>query len=233
VTTDEHDLGALGSYVLGGLGADDRRAVEDHLARCPQCRAEHAGLAVVPAALGELPPEALLDGPPDGGELVLQRALRQVRGESARQTLRGRIQTGAVAAAVVAVALAGGLLLGRGQDRPPVAAAPAASAAQPAGMKVASRTDSATGARLTVRVTPAAGWVRVTAAVTGIPAGQRCRLWVLGRDGTKELAGSWLVSEKGAHDGTKLDGSALVAPQDVAAVQVANAAGRDFVTARV
>jgi RNA polymerase sigma-70 factor (ECF subfamily) len=233
VKTDEHDLGALGSYVLGALGGDDRRSVEEHLARCPQCRAEQVGLAEVPAVLAELPPEVLLDGPPDGGELVLQRVLRQVRAESTRQTLRGRIQTGAVAAVVVAVALAGGLLLGRGQGRQPAAVAPAAPAAQPAGTKVASRTDPATGARLTVRVTPAAGWVRVTAAVTGIPAGQRCRLWVLGRDGTKELAGSWLVSEKGARDGTKLDGSALVTPQDVAAVQVANAGGREFVTVRV
>jgi anti-sigma factor RsiW len=234
--TYEHDLGALGSYVLGGLAEPERRSVEGHLVECEQCRAERIALAEMTAALAEMPPEALLDGPPDGGELVLQRTLRQVRTESTRRNLGRRLQIGAAAAAAVAAALTGGVLLGRGQDRQPaVAAQPAApsASAQPAGTRVGSRTDPATGARLTIRVMPAAGWVRVTAAVTGIPAGQRCRLWVVGRDGTRELAGSWLVSEKGARNGTKLDGSALVAPQNVVAVEVANVGGREFVTVRV
>lgn len=51
---------------------------------------------------------------------------------------------------------------------------------------------------LTRAVVPAVGWVRVNAAVTGIPAGQQCRLIVLGRDGSRQLAGSWLVSTAGA-----------------------------------
>lgn len=234
MSRDEHDVEALGTYVLGGLDEADRRSVEEHLAGCEWCRAERTGLEEMREALGELPPEAFLDGPPDDGDVVLQRTLRRIREESARQgRRRGALAAATVAAAVVA-ALAAGVVLGRGQDRPspvpaPTVVLPTASP-YPAGTRVGSRLDPGTGARLTVRVVPAAGWVRVTAAVMGIPQGQRCRIWVVARDGTRVLAGSWLVSAQGARDGTTLDGSALVAPQDVAAVEVDSVAGRRFVS---
>jgi len=133
----------------------------------------------------------------------------------------------------VIVALAAGVIVGRGQQaQPPPVARPAPSAlpTPPPGTKVGSAVDATTGARMTVKVTPAAGWVRVSAAVSAIPAGQQCRLWVVARDGSRQLAGSWLVSATGARDGVTLDGSALVAPADVAAVQVDNTGGRPFVT---
>jgi hypothetical protein len=66
--------------------------------------------------------------------------------------------------------------------------------------------------------------------VTGIAEGRRCRLWVVARDGTRQLAGSWLVSAKGAQEGTALDGSALVPPTDVVAVAVDDVDGRPLVS---
>ena len=45
---------------------------------------------------------------------------------------------------------------------------------------------------------PGPGWVRIKAAVSGIPQGERCRLEVVARDGTAVLAGSWVVSAAGA-----------------------------------
>jgi hypothetical protein len=137
---------------------------------------------------------------------------------------------------LAAAALTGGILLGRAQDRPPVVAGPPSpgpTATLAPGTVVASGADPVTGARMTVRVVPAAGWVRVNAKVSGIAEAQRCRLWVVARDGSRQLAGSWLVSEKGAAEGTVLDGAALVPPKDVAAVQVDNFAGRVFVTVPV
>jgi hypothetical protein len=47
------------------------------------------------------------------------------------------------------------------------------------------------------------------------------------------LAGSWVVSEKGAAEGTTLDGSALVAPADVASIQVITEAGRKYTSVAV
>lgn len=232
MTSDTHDPGALGSYVLDGLDEEQRRSVEDHLAGCARCRQERVGLEAVTAMLGELPPEALLDGPPEDGELLLQRTLRQVRRESTRTSWRRRAALGAAAGLLVLTALAGGMALGRGQQQPPLAAAPPAAPSAPAptaGTVVGSGTDPATGARLTVRVVPATGWVRVQAAVNGIAEGEECRLWVVARDGSREPAGSWLVSATGAQEGTTVDGTALVAPPDVAAVEVTDFAGHPFV----
>ncbi|MEU4745993.1 zf-HC2 domain-containing protein, partial [Actinosynnema sp. NPDC023658] len=76
--TTNHDPQLLGAYVLGVLDEPEARAVEDHLASCPRCRAELADLRVMEEAMGDVPAEALLDGPPEGGDLLLQRTLRQV-----------------------------------------------------------------------------------------------------------------------------------------------------------
>jgi hypothetical protein len=82
---------------------------------------------------------------------------------------------------------------------------------------------------MSVALTPAAGWVRVHARVGGVPAGEQCRLYVVGRDGSRREAGSWLV----AGGETTLDGTALLDPADVTAVQVETFAGRPLVTVPV
>lgn len=57
----------LGAYVLGGLSAADEAAVEGHLARCAQCRAEYDELACVPSWLDLLKSEGTdpSPGPPE------------------------------------------------------------------------------------------------------------------------------------------------------------------------
>jgi hypothetical protein len=135
----------------------------------------------------------------------------------------------------LAAAAAGGVLVGRSTGdasdaralpTPPTAVTPADPAT-----RYASTADPGTGARLTVAVIPAEGWVRINAAVSGIPRGEPCRLLIVGRDGTTALGGSWLVSADGAVNGTTLDGSALVDPAQVAGVRVENAAGKVYVSA--
>jgi anti-sigma factor RsiW len=231
VTYCGQESSVLAAHALGALDPDEAREVDRHLAGCERCRTEFAELAEVRAALDALPPEALLDGPPEDGELLLRRTLRAARIERGATGLPARLSM--VAAAVLAVVAVGaGVLVGRGTAPQPLAV-PSAATVAPPGTEIASATDPASGARLTVRVEPAAGWVRVHAAVTGIPAGQRCRLVVVGRDGTREVAGSWLVSPTAARDGTTLEGSALVAPAQVAAVLVENVDGHRFVTVNI
>ena len=219
--TTNHDPQLLGAYVLGVLDEREARAVEDHLASCPRCRAESAELRAVEEAMGGVPPEALLDGPPEGGDLLLRRTLRQVRSEREGRLRRRRAGLGLVAAAVVAVVLGGGFAVGRG-TAPDVGAVQQTSAppVPPAGTRLGSATDPETGARMTVQVKPAAGWVRVNASVTGVEQGEKCKLFVVAKDGRRAEAGSWLVSAAGEEDGTNLDGSALIAPEDVAAIEV-------------
>lgn len=236
-----HEEELLGPYVLGVLDEDDVRRVEEHVGDCVRCREEVAALREMEEVLGEVPEEAFLEGPPQGGDLLLQRTLRQVRGERAASARRRVGLAGlAVAASLAAVFWAGTQL---GGDREQVGALPAppsptASAVPSApvpGTRVASATDRGTGARMNVQVTPAAKWVRVHAAVTGIPAGERCRLVVVAKDGTRSTAGGWVVgtAEHGEGKGASLDGSAAVDPANVREVLVENESGRTFVSVPV
>ncbi|MEU1181889.1 zf-HC2 domain-containing protein [Streptomyces sp. NPDC005820] len=229
----QHDSALLGAYVLGVLDEREVRAVDEHVASCERCREELDGLREMEAALGEVPPEAFLDGPPEGGDLLLQRTLRRARGERDGVERRRRVVLTAVAAVAAAAVLGGGVLIGRGTGggTTPVAEPPPPSttavATPPAGGKVGSGTSATTGSRMTVRVTPAAQWVRVNASVKGIPAGEKCRLIVVSKDGSREVAGSWLVADE--VKGANLDGSAAVPAADVAKVVVENDHGKEYV----
>jgi anti-sigma factor RsiW len=234
MSAGSHEASQLGAYVLETLDPDERHAVDAHLAECPECRADLAELEAVKDVLNDIPPEALVQGAPDA-DLVLQRTLRQVRGEAARGSRRRWVPAAAAVAVALAGALGAGVAVGRGtapapssQATPPAPSVSVTSAAP--GTRAGTVDDPATGVRLTARVVPAIGWVRVNAAVNGIPAGENCRLIVVGKDGSREIAAGWIVSKAGETGGTTLDGSAAVAPDNVAAVEVVNTAGRRFVT---
>jgi anti-sigma factor RsiW len=218
-----HETELLGAYVLGVLDGEEWESVRRHLDGCPYCRLEVEDLRTMEAALGEIPPEAFLEGPPPDGDLLLQKAIDQVRGEH-RGRQRRRSTRLAVAAVVIAVvALGGGLLAGR-LTGPDTGAAPVAAVA-----RTAAATDPGTGATLSVAVQPAAGWVRLRATVGGVPAGEECRLYAVARDGSRWQAGSW-VAEAG---GTTLDGTALIAPDQIASVQAETYAGLVLVSATI
>ncbi|WP_250002872.1 anti-sigma factor [Actinoplanes sp. M2I2] len=224
----------LAGYLLDMLSEEEKARADEHLSGCSECRAERDSLRQWSDQLGAVPEEMLLDGPPEDADLVLQRTLRQVRRESSGHRYRRLAAVTSIAAAAAAVAIAGGVLVGRGTAPPaePVAQ-PTATLSVPAGARLGSATDASTGARMQVAMTPAAGWVRVTATVGGIPAGEKCVLEVVARDGTTAFAGSWLVSPAGESGGTTLNGSALIDPEQVRSVRVVNTSGKQFVTVDV
>src|SRR3954451_13543024 len=235
---NDHDRELFGAYALGVLDPDEKHAIDEHVASCPDCRQDLAELVEMKDSLGDVPPEAFLDGPPEGGDLLLQRTLRVVRDDKS-QASRQRFTLMAAGVVALAVVAAGaGVFVGRGTQSnvvappPPTATAPA-TATPPAGVRTVSATDAGTGAAIDATVTPAAGWVRVHADVSGIKAGKRCQLIVTSKRGEQVVAGSWLVSAKGESDGTKLDGAALVASTDVAAVEVVTFEGERLVSAPV
>ena len=53
----------LGVYVLGTIAPADRAMVDRHLASCPRCREEVAGLAGLPALLRKVPINAVMQLP--------------------------------------------------------------------------------------------------------------------------------------------------------------------------
>jgi anti-sigma factor RsiW len=235
-TREQHQSEFLGAYVLGALDEVEAHAVEQHVALCDACRTELDELTELRDVLGEVPPEAFLDGPPDDGDLLLHRTLRQVRAEKAAGRGGRTLIVAAASVVAVAIALGGGVLIGKGATSPQVVALPPPTIAPPTttvvpGTKVVS--GSAGGTRLTATVIPAVGWVRVNVSVVGLPVGQKCQLIVTSKSGQTEVAGSWLVTAKGSKSGTNLDGAALIAPDQVKSVEVRNFDGQTFVAASV
>jgi len=231
----EHDRSPLAAYVLGALTDEEKQALDAHLAGCDECQAELAELNELEAMLGEVPPEAFLDGPPQGGDLLLQRTLRQVRKERVQAGRPRRFLVAAGVAGLVAAALAGGTLIGRGTAPAPQAGggtptASATAAPSPSGVRTFAARNPNTGASMTVTLTPAPGWVKLHIKAEGIKQGQRCVLTVVDKAGHYTQAGSWLVSANGEKNGTTLDGTALVAPADVASVDVVTMEGQTLIS---
>jgi hypothetical protein len=236
-TSDINETGEhvdLAGYLMETLTDEQKREVEEHLADCDECRAEVDSLREWTVALEAVPEAMMLDGPPDGGDLLLQRTLRQIRTESNGRRHRRTAIVSSAAVVVAAAVIGGGVLAGRATAPEPPQAQPTIGVpaqSEPTagpGTKLATTVDATTGTRISVAVTPKQGWVQLYAAVNGIPAGEKCRIEVVGKDGASVLAGSWLVSKAGATAGTTLNGSALIDPANVKSVRVVNEAGKQF-----
>jgi hypothetical protein len=228
----EHDRTQLGAYALGALEPSEAQEVDEHLATCAECRAELAELEEMKEFLGEVPPEAFLDGPPEGGDLMLRRTLREVRELASEPAVapaspkrRSRWLTVAAAVVVVAGALGGGVLLGRQTAPDPN---------QPvAGSKQVTTTDTATGATMAATVEPRTGWSWVRVQIKGLKAGDECQMIVTDESGTSWVAGSWVVSDKAAQDGSTFGGGVLVPLDKVQSVEIKTVQGKHLVMATI
>lgn len=214
-----HDAVDLGAYALGLLDQGRGRAVQRHIDECAPCRREWEGLREMADLLGEMPPEVFLDGPPEGGDLVLARTVRQVRGEVSRRRRRRVLGIAAAAVVVVAAVLGGGVALGRATAGPAPVAGTVTLAAT-----------GTSGAMMHAAISPAADWVRLDVTVSGVQKGRHCKLVVVRKDGRREVAGSWAVGPKG-EAGLTIEGSADVPAADVAALSVEDADGEVYVSA--
>ena len=222
----DHDQTRLAAFVLGGLDPDEEREVEEHLRSCADCRRQVAELEETTRLLGEVPPEAFLDGPPPDGDLLLQRTLRAAQGsdEPAAPPSRRprRLLMAAAAAVIVAVALGGGVLIGRQTvDR---------TVANVAGSRHAKATEPSTGVAMATTVEPRGSWSWVKVRITGLKAGAECEMVVTGSDGQTHVAGSWVVSKDAEWDGSMFGGGVLVPADQVASVEVKTAQGEHVVT---
>jgi hypothetical protein len=219
----EHDHSQLGAYALGALQPAEIREVDEHLATCAECRTELAELEEMKEFLGEVPPEAFLDGPPEDGDLLLQRTLREVR----QPTKKSRKPWLLAAAAVVVVAgvLGGGVLIGRQTVDQADAPVP--------GSRQVSAVDAVTGTSMTTTVEPREGWTWVRVQLTGLKPGAECVMFVTDKAGKTWTAGSWLVSDQAAQDGARFGGGVLVQPDQVQSVEIKTVQGEHVVTTTV
>lgn len=247
MTAGAHDAVTLGCYALGVLDAHESHGVEQHLMGCPACRAQVADFHRIRKVLDEMPREAFLHetDQPKPSELVLQRALRQIRNESAipapraeqrprasphavedlpePQHAKPRRWPGYLAAAAVAavVAFGGGAVLLQNQaPGSSQTAAPYTGEATAGGIKLVAEVAQSSQDRYLV-----------TAKINGLPAAQKCKLVVIGTDGKKTEAHVWTSTEKGRVDGVTVRGMVSVPPDQVKSVAVENAEGKLFIVA--
>ncbi len=246
MTAGAHDAVTLGCYALGVLDAHESHGVEQHLMGCPACRAQVADFHRIRTVLDEIPREVFLHemDQPKPSDLVLQRALRQIRHESAipepRAEQRPRASPRAVeelpepqhakprrwpaylaAAAVAAVvAFGGGAALMQDQTPDSQTASPYTGEATAGGIKLVAEVAQSSQDRYLV-----------TAKINGLPAAQKCKLVVIGTDGKKTEAHVWTSTEKGRVDGVTVRGMVSVPPDQVKSVAIENAEGKSFIVA--
>ena len=188
--------GALGVYVVGAIDPADRAVVESHLSWCVACREELAGLAALPGRLGSVRADdasllALYEpGPAARVEGYLPEAALRSLLERVSALRRHLMWRRVAAAAAVAVVAAGGAVAVSRAVAPP-GARPAASAL--AWAATAHGRDPRTGAGATVRYAGAPWGLQARVQVSGIPAGTRCELLVMGPGG-RAVAGGWTVA---------------------------------------
>jgi predicted anti-sigma-YlaC factor YlaD len=176
---------ALGVYVLGAIDPAERAQVDEHLAHCPDCREELASLAGLPAMLRKVPVMeaerlAVPDAEPDAPEVPSEEMLQSLvaRTTNVRRTNRWR---GLVAAAaVVVLALGGGVVVGHALQSSPNPVVRWREAHTVAG-----------GVQLTVMYRELTSGTRVQANVTGIPPGTVCELQAVDNQGQAWSLGSW------------------------------------------
>jgi hypothetical protein len=189
VTPPSHDLQFdLGAYVLGALTPEEREVIDAHLSSCPTCTAEMDEMSRLPVLLDLLPEDEVsamgtgADGPaPDLVDRVVAAAVAERRGQRRRRWLVS------VAAAAVLIA---------GSSAAAVAVSSSGSVHRDQGIAL-SATNKSTGTSAKIDVAPKQWGASLDLTLTGVPAGEHCRLVAVGRDGTSDVAGSWEVTYAG------------------------------------
>ncbi|MEU8945320.1 zf-HC2 domain-containing protein [Streptomyces sp. NPDC048489] len=226
----------LGAFVLGLLDLDERKGVEQHFKRCETCRIDLKELHKVEENLGEVPNEIFLEGPPDDGEILLQRTLRLVRSEVAVKNRRRSLTVGLMVAASTALALFGASILidsaNSLNQSPPPNISPN-RIIRGSSVRIASARDAVSGTNLTIDATPANSGVHLHAVIEGLPTHENCRLLIFSKDGEEQIVGKWAApapTQREASASTSLNGLATIPLERIKTLVVENERGERFIS---
>ena len=208
----------LGAYVLGGLDADDRRRIEEHLPHCPACTTELSRFAAVPGLLQLTPPPS---EPPMGlPEDSLPRLMAAARRRRATRQRRRWLLAAAAVVLVLAGVTGGVLFVGRDTGPAPTAVV-SATTTEPGGeAKVVGQA-----------VLDARSWgTEVRLELSYVPRGkQPYTAWAVNKSGHEEQAASWTTPQGGR---CSVTGSTSIQRAELDRVEVRSADGRTLLRTR-
>jgi len=204
---------SLGSYLVGALDPRERADVEAHLAHCPACRDELAGLAALPGLMSRLTTEEVLAGPPPVDDALLERLLAAASWQR-RLARRRRI----VSAAAAAVLLVGGALGTVSAYR---------SVTGPDWHTVAAANGPV---HMTVEMAKASTGTSITLRLSGVPADEHCRLIAVSDTGERETAGSWEATYSGT---AVIKGATSIAYSHLSRLVIETYSGQELVSTPV
>jgi hypothetical protein len=216
---------ALGAYVLGALHPGERAEIEDHLAGCPGCREELAGLVALPPVLARVPQQAWLaqggaTAPAPVRPSLLERTLTELARRRRIRRLRRRLVMATGAAAVVALGAAVGVLV---VTRPAPASPAAAVAVRLSG------SDPSTGVSASADLYAEPWGTSIRLDVSGVAPGDQCELVAVGEDGSQQVAGTWRVGYTG---GVEIVGATGIDASQLAALQIVTTSGTELLDLR-
>ena len=184
-----------------------------HCNMCPTCAADAQRLQPLVELLAAPERQAVLVG-----EQLRPEALDRLLAEASRRAHRRRGRwLVAVAAAVALLVPLGVVALHQISKAPTVEAVDRI---------VRSATNPATGVSAQVKVWPAEFGSGLNVSLTGVPAGTKCTLSVVKKDGTRQTAATWWASYQGA---ASVDGTVAASIKDIDRLEVLNDAGQVLV----
>lgn len=200
----------LGAYVLGGLDAEDRRQIEEHLPQCPACTTELSRFAAVPGLLQLAPPSE----PPATPEDSLPRLLAAARSRRTVQRRRRWI-VGAAATVLLLAGVTGTVAVTSG-DRGPA----------PVAVVQSYSSDPAVGVRTVGRAVldPRSWGTEVRLELDYVPRGQQpFSAWAVGKNGREEQAAAWTTPPDGR---CSVTGATSIPRDELDRVEIRSADGR-------
>lgn len=227
---------SLGVYVLGAIEPAERAELDEHLRGCKRCRDELASLAGLPAMLSRVIEKQILElGPPREEllESIITKANRETRTRRRRNTIwlaaAGVLLMVATGTGVGLVAHESGRSALKQSPVPSTAPSTTPGAATPRVIRELSATDRATGVLARVTMQSRRWGTAFDVRVTGAPAGMRCRLVAIDKNGNKDIAGGWVVPIN-AHGGTgEYYGSSMIMSDRLASIEVRTIDGKRLV----
>lgn len=210
--TCEHTV-QLGAYVLGAVSAVEREWIDRHLGECETCRAELVGLAPLPGLLSRVPAEDVAGEPavkaPPPEISSRPRPRRSV-------SRRGWVFAFAGACLLVLAVAAAGLFL-PGSRHPETTAAAV----------VLTGSDATSGVRGTAKATAQPWGTGVRLRLQYVQLRAHCRLVVNARNGTTEVAGSWVANS--SIEDTDIPGASSLRLNEIASMDVYTTTGKRLV----